>query len=190
MSRILFYLASFAASLVLALTSGCASGGFKLTRQYAGWVNSQTLILRIVLYLLTFVVFLVTLVIDAVVFNTMDFWEGKVSQGTYDFKDGDKTYQVHHEFQPGTHLRRSTIRIRDVRQTLLQEVVLSETATGEIELFVDGRKRASAQDLTTLPVVAVFDEKGNRVEKRPLWFLSPAGLAARPASVAAPSQGG
>lgn len=53
------------------LATGCASGGFKLTRQYAQFVNRQQLILRIVLYILTSIVFAATLLIDAVIFNTM-----------------------------------------------------------------------------------------------------------------------
>src|SRR5688572_8030721 len=101
MQKLSFFFLSSIACFTMALTSGCASGGFKLTRQYARWVNSQNIILRIVLYILTFIVFAVTLLIDAVVFNTIDFWEGKVSEGTYDFKDGDKVYQVRHEFLPG-----------------------------------------------------------------------------------------
>ena len=88
-----FYLSSFAACAIMALTAGCASGGFKLTRQYARWVNSQNIILRIVIYILTSVVFAVTMLIDFVIFNTLDFWNGTVAAGSYEFKDGDKLFQ-------------------------------------------------------------------------------------------------
>ena len=75
-----------ALSVAMLATAGCASGGFKLTREYARWVNSKNIILRIILYILTAVVFAVTMLIDLVVFNTMDFWNGTVSQGDYKFK--------------------------------------------------------------------------------------------------------
>ena len=107
--KVLYYAAGIITSLFLSMNTGCVSGGFKLTRQYAGWVNSQTLVLRVIIYLLTFVVFGVTLLIDSVVFNTMDFWQGKVSAGGYEFKDGDKTYLVQHSFKPGTQYRQTEI---------------------------------------------------------------------------------
>ena len=110
-SKLLFYLSSLSASAIMALTTGCASGGFKLTRQYAGFVNRQPTILRIIIYLLTGIVFAVTMLIDMVIFNTIDFWEGRVSAGSYEFKKGDKTFHVRHEFMPGTILKRSTIRV-------------------------------------------------------------------------------
>ena len=145
----------------MALTAGCASGGFKLTRQYAGWVNSQQLIIRIILYILTAVVFAVTLLIDAVIFNTMDFWEGRVSSGTYHFNSEDKVYQVKHELQPGEgKLKLSTIRVMDQKNELLQVVVLKETSSGEIEMFVDGKIRARVQSINDAPVALAFDKEG------------------------------
>src|SRR5437868_3204834 len=133
------YMCTFIACFVMVLTSGCASGGFKLTRQYAQWVNSQMIILRIVLYLLTGIVFFVTLLIDLVVNNTMDFWDGRVSSGTYEFKKDGKIYVARHEYMPETRLRRSTIHVSDSDGRQLQEVVLSETPAGSIEMFVDGK---------------------------------------------------
>jgi hypothetical protein len=166
----------------MALTTGCASGGFKLTRQYAGWVNSQNIILRIVLYILTSVVFAVTLLIDAVVFNTMDFWEGRVSQGTYEFKDATKTYQVRHEFQPGTQLKRSTIQIKDLNQARLQEIVLSETASGEIEMFIDGKLRTRVHSISEAPVASIFDGSGKLVDEHVVLIAPTMAMAGRPAA--------
>jgi hypothetical protein len=113
MRGLLFYVASFVACGIMALTTGCASGGFKLTRSCARWVNKQNLILRIIIYIFTAVVFAVTILIDYVIFNTIDFWEGTVSGGHYDFQDSDRNYHAFHEVMPGTQLKRSTITATD-----------------------------------------------------------------------------
>lgn len=150
---------------VMSLT-GCASGGFKLTRQYASFVNSQNIIIRIVLYILTSVIFAITMLVDMVIFNTMDFWEGRVSQGTYDFSKGGKTYQAVHEIAPDNKLKRSTITVRDDSAKILQVVVLQETITGEIECLVDGQVRARVRDINSFPVASIFDAKGILTEER------------------------
>lgn len=168
----LFYLGSLFACGVMALSSGCASGGFKLTRDYARWVNSQNIIIRIVLYILTFVVFGVTLLIDAVVFNTMDFWQGRVSEGKYQFSEEGRTYQVQHQIIPGTLLKKTSILIQDDAQKTLQNIVMSETAHGEIELFVDGQLRTRVRDIHSLPVATIFNDKGEMV-KEDLGLMMP-----------------
>lgn len=159
-SRAAFLASALAASCVMALTTGCASGGFKLTRQYASFVNSQTLIIRILIYIFTGIVFAVTMLIDLVVNNTIDFWSGKVSAGSYDFKKGDKTYVAKHEFLPGTDLKRSTIEIRDQHSHLLQTVRLQETPAHEIEVFVDNVLRTRVSNIRNAPVATIFDRKG------------------------------
>lgn len=146
--------------LVVGFTTGCASGGFHLTREYARFINSKTLILRIILYIFTSVVFVVTLLIDMVIFNTIDFWEGRVSQGDYEFKKDGKTYHARHEILPGTGLKRSTIKITDSHQALIQEVILSETARGEIDLYVDGQLRTRIKDIHSAPVAFLYDAEG------------------------------
>lgn len=174
-AKSLFYIGSLMACLIMALTSGCASGGFKLTRKYAGVVNSQHIILRIVLYLLTGIVFVVTFIVDLVVFNTIDFWQGKVSAGDYQFKSGNKIYYVRHELLPEKLLRRSTIRtVRVVGSdhVFLQEVVLSETLSGEIEMFVDKKKRAHVHDISAIPRISIFNTKGKLVEDKILSFTT------------------
>lgn len=177
-SNSLFYIGALLACSVMAMTTGCASGGFKLTRQYAGFVNKQMIVIRIILYLLTGIVFLATLLIDMVIFNTMDFWEGRVSQGTYDFKEGDKTYQARHEVMPETNLKRSTIKIFDKNHTLLQEVVLRETPSGEIEMAIDGKVRSRVRNLLGIPTALIFDERGGIVEDRAIPVNSPSRLLA------------
>ncbi|MGE3683879.1 MAG: hypothetical protein AB7G93_19340 [Bdellovibrionales bacterium] len=160
-SKWLFYTTSFLACFMMSLTTGCASGGFKLTRQYARFVNRQMIVVRVILYLLTGVIFAATLLIDMVIFNTMDFWEGRVSAGSYEFKSGDKTYHAHHEVVPGTQLKRSTLHVFDKNKKRLQEVILSETPGGEIEMNVDGQLRARVRDISALPVASLFDGEGS-----------------------------
>jgi hypothetical protein len=162
-----FYPVAFAACAIMALSSGCASGGFKLTRQYATWVNSQQVVLRVILYILTGVVFVVTMLIDLVVFNTMDFWDGRVSAGTYSFEKDGKIFQAKHEFliDPASNLKlkRSTIRVMDSHHSLLQEVVLNETVKGEIEMSVDGKLRARVHGLSELPMATLFNQNGKAI---------------------------
>jgi hypothetical protein len=172
-TRSFFYIGSFIACSILAFSTGCASGGYSLTRKYAGWINSQNVILRVVLYLLTAIVFLFTMLIDYVVFNTIDFWQGKISANTYHFKDGDKNYVVKHEFQQGTQLKKSTIRVMDSNNLLLQEVVLNETPSGEIELYVDGKIRSRVKNITSIPVASIFSKDGKLVEEQTLLFTMP-----------------
>lgn len=154
------YLGALIACAFMALTTGCASGGYKITRQYAQFVNKQNLILRIIIYIFTGVVFAITLLIDMVIFNTMDFWEGRVSAGDYNFKQGEKSYFVKHEVLEKSR-KRSTIQVRGADQSLLQTVVLQETAAQEIEVYVDGQLRTKVRDITGLPIASVYDAKGN-----------------------------
>ena len=59
--KFIYAILIFSVSILSVTQVGCASGGFKLTRQYARFVNKQQIIIRIVLYILTAVVFLATL---------------------------------------------------------------------------------------------------------------------------------
>jgi Domain of unknown function (DUF3332) len=124
-------------SLVLAFTTGCASGGYKLTRQYSGWVNRNNVVIRVVLYILTLPVYAVTLLIDTVIFNTMDFWDGRVSQGTYKFEKDGQMYVVQHSLDEKSGLRQSRIEIAS-NTAKTQVVLINETPAREIELRVDG----------------------------------------------------
>ncbi|HVK62105.1 MAG TPA: hypothetical protein VM432_11160 [Bdellovibrionales bacterium] len=159
-----FYAFSFLACSIMAFTTGCVSGGFKLTRQYAGFVNRQHIVLRVVLYILTSVVFVATLLIDAIVYNTMDFWEGRVSQGTYEFSEDGKLYQARHEISPETSLKRSVIHVLGKDRAVLQTVVLQETPNHEIEVSIDGKVRTRVKNLESIPVATIFDDKGKIVK--------------------------
>ncbi len=163
---------AFMACSIMALNSGCVSGGFKLTRDYAGWVNKQDVVIRILLYILTLVVFVVTILIDVVINNTEDFWDGRVSQGIYNFYRDGKTYQAHHEVLPGSKLRRSTIEVRDSNKKMLQIVVFRETSAGEVELYVDGQLRTRVKNISKLLVVSTFDKSGKKIEEKAIPFIT------------------
>jgi hypothetical protein len=170
------FFSALIACLMLVFSSGCASGGYKLTRQYSRWVNSQHIVLRIILYILTAVVYGVTLLIDAVIFNTIDFWEGRVSDGKFEFKDQDKTYFVHHERLPGSQLKQSTIKIHDSSGQQIQEVVLTENMAGDIEMKVDGKLRTKVREVSAIPVVSHFDKEGHMLYLRTDFsFIGPWG---------------
>lgn len=147
--------------------SGCASGGYKWTRAYSQWVNSTHIVLRIVLYILTSVVYVVTLIVDAVIFNTMDFWNGTVSKGTYEFKEGDKTYVVTHDIQNG--LRSSLIKIHQANKQI-NTFEIRETAQNEIELYKDGQLQAKGTDLNSLPQIVVFKNDGKSIDSKTYLF--------------------
>lgn len=149
-------------------TTGCTSGGYKLTRQYSSWVNSQQVIIRVVLFLLTMPVYIVTLLIDLVVFNTVDFWEGRVSQGTYNFEKDGQQYFVKHEYQGKTKLRKTTIRTMSLVKQKVKEIVLLETQAGEIELYMDGKLRQKAESLSEFPIITKYDQDGQMKSHMPM----------------------
>lgn len=161
-SGLLLLLATMAA-----FTSGCASGGFKLTREYAGFVNRQHVVVRVVLYILTSIVFGVTLLIDLVLNNTMDFWDGRVSQGTYSFSQDERTYLAHHEIG-SDGLKSSHIEIFDKDRNKLQDVILKQTAKLDIEVVVDGQLKGRVTDISAVPQLTLFDRHG-ATQPRPLW---------------------
>lgn len=168
--RPMTYLSAFMACGIMALTTGCASGGFKLTRQYAGFVNRQNIIIRIILYILTGVVFAATMLIDLVIFNTMDFWEGRVSQGTYEFSKDGKTFVARHEILPDSR-KKSTLQVLEENK-VLQVVELVETANGEIEMSIDGKLHTRVRDVHSLPVASLFNAQGQLVRET-LVILDP-----------------
>ncbi len=172
-SKVFFYIGSFLACSIMALSTGCASGGFKLTREYAGFVNKQNIIVRIIIYLLTGIIFAITMLVDLVIFNTIDFWEGRVSQGTYEFNKDGKTFHVRHEISPENSLKRSTIEMFGVDKKPLQEVVLQETPGGEIEMSVDGELRARVRNIGSLPVASIFDRDGHLVSDTMIFAEAP-----------------
>jgi hypothetical protein len=92
--------------------------------------------------------------------------------GDYQFKDGTKTYNAHHEYLPGTKLRRSVIHVTDSAGAAAQEILLSETPSSEIELYVDGKLRMRVSDIASVPMAAIFDANEKLLQKQSLNFLS------------------
>ncbi len=152
-------------SVVSALTmtsslSSCASGGFKLTRDYARWVNSQNIIIRIILYIFTSFVFGITILIDAVIFNTMDFWEGRVSQGDYLFEKDGKNFLVKHS--QNNDLKKTIIQISQ-NNNIIETLVIEQKENGNIDVLKNGQKIATAQDLNTLPKIVNHIDNTNHL---------------------------
>ena len=168
LGKILFYAGAMTACTMMAFTTGCASGGFKLTREYARFVNSKHIVIRIILYILTAIVFAVTMLIDMVINNTIDFWQGRVSANTYEFHENDKTFIVQHEILPETNLKRSTIKVMDADKKLLQTVVLKQTSDQQIELLVDGVLRTKVENIYSIPQLSSFDKSGKFLEQKNL----------------------
>lgn len=168
LSKLLYFTGTATACLMMIFTTGCASGGWELTRDYSVWINSKKTVLRVVLYILTIPVFLITILIDTVVNNTIDFWRGKVSDGTTTvFHKDNKSFFVTHEILTGD-LKRSTIIVKE-GEKLLQTVVLSETQKHEIELSVDGVVRTRVGNIeNALPLLSSFDKNGKMIEQKNL----------------------
>lgn len=161
--KITLLFAGLITAMVAGLTTGCVSGGFKLTRQYAGWVNKQNIILRIVIYLLTGVVFAVTMLIDAVIFNTMDFWEGRVSQGTFEYSEDGKVYKAQHKLNEGG-LRSSQIEVWQ-NEKLLHTISLIETPEHKIQLLEDGVLKSEVDNIHSLPRISHFSKGGQLISQ-------------------------
>jgi predicted methyltransferase MtxX (methanogen marker protein 4) len=124
------------------------------------------------LYLITGVIFAVTMLVDLVYNNTMDFWEGRVSQGIFEFNKDGKTFVANHEILPG-NLKRSTIDVKNKENQLLQKVVIQQLASGEIEVVVDGTTRARVRDILSLPIASMFNSEGRLIEEKVLLFDVP-----------------
>ena len=152
----------------LGFSTGCASGGYKITRGFSRWVNKQHIIIRIVLYIFLMPVWGITLLIDAVVFNTMDFWQGRVSQGTYNFEENGKQYWVKHELQEGTQLKKSTIRVMDLAEQKVREIIVKENRDHTVEVYLDGKLRRKASGVKGFALISDFDEAGLLTKKIPV----------------------
>lgn len=143
---------------------GCASGGFQLTRKYARFVNKQNIILRIIIYIFTSFVFAITLLIDAVVFNTLDFWNGRVSASDYQFEEGGKTFLVKHSYKgENGNLRNTEIRIFKTEHFNVgaaeKTIELSELESGQVELREDGVLKKTFDSADQLQLSAEAEKK-------------------------------
>lgn len=163
-------------ALIATQFSGCASGGYKLTRKYSQWVNSNHIIIRVIVFLVTMPLYGILLLIDAVIFNTIDFWTGTVAKGTYEFNKGDKTYVVTHDIKDG--LRNSLIKITNADKTQ-NTIEIRETATHEIEMYRDGQIQAKASSLNALPLITQYKEDGKTIASQDYIFTQFSKLAGK-----------
>lgn len=108
------------------------------------------------------VVFGVTLIIDAVVFNTMDFWEGRVSQGTFHFEKDGQSYVVEHRLRDG--LRVSRIEVRKAGR-LMKTMAIEETSSGQIEYFENGVRKAQVDQISSVPRITHLASQGRVIRQ-------------------------
>jgi hypothetical protein len=151
-----------AAITACGIGAGCVSGGFMTTRTVAKWLNSQNIVLRVVLYVFIWPVFLITMLADEVIFNTIDFWSGKVTAQNSVFEKDGVRVQVAHSLTP---LRRSVFTI-DGKNGEHSIIELRESALGSIEVYKDGQKRTEVKDIrSAFPTYVSFENDG----RTPAW---------------------
>lgn len=153
MNKFLKFFLSALLFLGAATQIGCASGGYKLTRQFAGFVNKQDTIIRIIVYIVTIPVFAITLLVDSVIFNTMDFWEGRVSANDYSFDQDGKHYLVQHYYDG--KLRNTKITITD--KAKVNTLRLSETKAGQVEVYENGLLKQTVSSISDVKTLTAAD---------------------------------
>ena len=149
-----------AAVLASGVVVGCASGGFTTTRSVSKFINSKGIILRIVLYIVLWPVLIITMLADEIVFNTIDFWTGKVSAQNKVFEKNGVRVMVAHSLTP---LHRSVLTIEPKKgdRTVIE---LRETATGSVEVYRDGVKRTEVKDIqSAFPMLSLYQDNGKAV---------------------------
>lgn len=164
--KIILVFSAFLSAGLAMVTTGCASGGYSLSRGLAGWINKQNIFLRIILYLFIGGAFFFTILLDMLIFNTVDFWTGRVSAGTYEFKDAKRVYVVNHSFEGDLH--RTQILVNDLDGKKIGEVLLKETASHEVEYFENGNLKAKFDGIESVPRVTRFDDKGQILKQEAL----------------------
>lgn len=170
MGKLLLIFMSFLTFIAATVTTGCMSGGFKWTRRYAQFVNSTHIVVRVVLYILTLPVYAITYLVDAVIFNTMDFWNGRVSAGRYEFKTDQHTYVVHHGFgDPARTLRHSKIEIWG-KGVLLETTDINENSEGEILVTKNNISTLKVTQLSTLPLIQFYSIDGSHITKTEMFI--------------------
>jgi hypothetical protein len=149
-----------AATMAFNILAGC-SGGYMLSRTFAKWLNAKGIVLRVLLWLFVWPVYLLAVITDEVVLNTIDFWTGRVTSDNTKFfeKDGVRV-QVVHSRNP---LRRSVFTI-DTKNGDHSVIELRETVIGSIEVYRDGLKRNEVKDIeSALPTFVGYQADGRSV---------------------------
>lgn len=137
-----------------AVQVSCASGGYKFTRKFSQFVNSKNIVLRIILYIVTIPVFGITLAVDTIIFNTLDFWDGKVSANEYSFSEDGKEYVVKHSIE--NNLKRTNINVFEDNK-LIASHALVETKDNKIQVFNNNDLKYEVENLNGLALLSTFE---------------------------------
>ncbi len=151
-----FVLVALAGTFAL---QSCLSGGWKVTRIVAKWNNSMGVLPRILIYIAFFIlqVYTVTALIDSIVFNTIDFWNGTVTGMNKQYKKNGMDVAVSHSRTP---LRQSIITTSKGDQ-VISVVQISELASGKIALTINGVLRGEVNSIHDIdPSLTLFKEDG------------------------------
>ncbi|MGE4231838.1 MAG: DUF3332 family protein [Bacteriovoracia bacterium] len=138
------YLRTIAVILLLTIQpiafQGCAAGNWNLIRKVANWNLKMSILPRVLVYIILVIipVYAVTALLDAVIFNTIEFWTGsaviRADHKVFE-KDGDKV-EIVNTVDP---LKKSKITTTH-KDGSIQVVEMIETPRGTIEIFMDGKK--------------------------------------------------
>jgi Domain of unknown function (DUF3332) len=122
--------------------SGCAAGGFGLTKSLGKWNGRFSIVPRVLIYLGLFIVqvYTLTLLFDFLLNNTIEFWSGTplVAQNQTFEKDGQRVV-VQNTRDP---LRKTVITVYDKAGAIQTVNELRETPTGTVEIYVNSEKKA------------------------------------------------
>lgn len=127
--------------------SGCAAGNFSLTRSVGRWNRKFTEIPRVLIYIAFVIipVYPIAMLVDLVVTNTIDFWQGGSASAMNNtiYKDGYKI-KIAHSADP---LRKSIMQSYDKNEKLVSTVELRETEQHTIEVYLDGVKKSEVNSI-------------------------------------------
>ncbi|MBL8994902.1 MAG: DUF3332 family protein [Spirochaetia bacterium] len=154
-----FTLLALAGTMTL---QSCLSGGWKITRMVAKWNNGFAVFPRILIYIAFFLlqVYTITSLIDGIVFNTIDFWNGTISAMNYKYqKDGMDVAVVHSRFP----LRRSVITTSkgDVVKSVVE---VNELENGKIALVINGVLRGEFKNIQDVDPTLVLYKEDSKTE--------------------------
>ncbi|MEW6055997.1 MAG: DUF3332 family protein [Bdellovibrionota bacterium] len=146
--------------------SGCAGGNFNLVRSVAKWNLRMSLLPRVIVYLAFIIipVYPIALLLDAILFNTIEFWTGKpvLTAKNQKFEKDGVTVEIAHFLDP---LRRTVITstMKDGSRSLTE---LRETEGKSIEIYVDQIKRGEVQNIDqAIATVLTFKDDGLSLER-------------------------
>jgi hypothetical protein len=140
-------------------SSACVSGGFRWTRSVARYVNSNSVLPRVLLWAAFVIlpVYLLAFLFDVILWNTLDFWSGSVSAQNTTFEQDGAKIEVAHSANP---LKKTVITViaKDGKRTVSE---LRETERHSIEVLVDGVKKGEVESVTdAISSIALYRPDG------------------------------